>query len=215
MTRVILMRHGQSEANLARWFAGHTDAHLTELGQHQAKAAAAYLFAHEQIDVIYASDLTRAMDTARPTAMAFSLPIIPEKGLREIFAGDWEGVPFSLLDTRFGADRALWHTDLAHARCTGGETIAQVFDRAVATVTRVARENDGKTILLATHWTPVLAMVCHAMGYGVDRIGECPEPMNASLQILRFEDGIFRPEALNILSHLDGIASHPQKRIHI
>lgn len=211
MTRIILIRHGQSEANKARIFAGHTDAPLSEKGHEQARAAAKYLREHEQIDAVYASDLSRAMNTARPTAKAFSLPIHPEKELREIFAGEWEGLPFTTLNEDYAADRDRWHTDLAHAYCTGGETIAEVFDRTVQAITRIACENDGKTVLVACHWTPVLAMLCHAQGFDVTHIGSCTEPKNASIHILRYENDRFTPERLNIVEHLD----HAQGDAHI
>ncbi|MBQ8356450.1 MAG: histidine phosphatase family protein [Clostridia bacterium] len=205
MTRLILIRHGQSEANLHVWFAGHTDAPLTERGHAQARAAADYLLTHEHIDAVYASSLTRAMDTARPTADAFGLPVIPEQDLREIFAGEWEGVPFAVLNEKYPEDRLMWSHDLSHALCTGGETVAQVFERVVATVTRIAEENEGKTVLIATHWTPVMSMLCKATVGELARIGECPEPANASIQILRFEKGRFTPEQINITAHLVGI----------
>lgn len=203
MTRIILIRHGQSEANKAKIFAGHTDAPLSEKGHAQARAAAKYLREHAHIDAVYASDLSRAMDTARPTAEAFSLPVIPEPGVREIFAGEWEGLSFATLDVDYAADRERWRTDLANAFCTDGESIAQVFERTVQTVTRIAREQNGKTVLIACHWTPVLAMICHAQGFGVAHIGSCTEPRNASIHILRYENRQFTPEQLNIIAHLE------------
>ena len=211
MTRLILVRHGQSEANLAVWFAGHTDAKLTPLGQQQAEAVARYLLPREQINKVYASDLSRATETARPTAKAFSLPIHPEPGLREIFAGEWEAKPFSELKQRYTADWEQWSTDLPHSLCTGGETVAQLYARVLETVTRIATENDGKTVLLASHWTPILCIIGAATGCGLARLNDCPTPKNASLQILRFENGQFSAEALNITAHLDGITggSHP------
>lgn len=211
MTRLIFVRHGQSEANKQRLFAGHTDAPLTELGHAQAAAAARYLQKHEHIDKVYASDLCRAMETARPTAEAFSLPVIPDPGLREIFAGKWEGLPFSELEVTYAADRGLWYTDLANALCTEGETVAEVYGRVIAAVTRIAAENDGKTVLIASHWTPILCVICRALGRPLAELGLCPEPVNTSLQIITVENGRFRPERLNITDHLEGILSHPKK----
>ena len=207
MTRIILIRHGQSEANKACIFAGHTDVQLTELGKAQAAAAASYLRQHEQIDAVYASDLSRAMSTARPTAEAFGLPLHPDSALREVFAGDWEGVSFPELDRnpRFCAHRNLWRTDLQNALCTGGETVAEVYARVVEAVTRIAQRHDGETVLVATHWTPVMAMICKAQGLDFSEIGSCTEPKNASINILRFENGAFSSERLNITEHLDGI----------
>lgn len=205
MTRLILLRHGQSEANRNVWWAGHTDAPLTELGHRQAQAAADYLTAHEHVDAVYASPLSRASNTALPTAKAFGLPVIPVDDLREIFAGVWEGMPFPELEIRYALDRAKWFTDPGGARCTGGETVAQLFDRVTAAVRRIALENEGKTVLLASHWTPILCMMSVAQGYGLERIGKCLGPRNASLQILRFENGVFTPEHLNITEHLTGL----------
>ena len=206
MTRLILLRHGQSMANKTRLFAGQTDVPLSELGHAQAAAAAAYLLERECIHAVYASDLTRAMETARHTATALSLPIHPEPGLREIFAGEWEMLPYAELKVRYAADRGRWYTDLANAFCTGGESIAQVYDRSIATVKRIAAENDGRTVLIAAHWTPILASICLATGRGLARIGECPEPVNASIHVLRYEDGSLSPEQLNITAHLTDLA---------
>ena len=75
MTRIILIRHGQSIANFIGKFAGHSDFDLTELGHRQAELAAGYLLKNEKIDKIYASDLLRAYNTAVPTAKALGLEI--------------------------------------------------------------------------------------------------------------------------------------------
>ena len=206
MTRLILIRHGQSEANRNIWWAGITDAPLTERGRQQAEAAAAYLKEHEHIDAIYASPLSRATDTARPTAKAFGLPVIPDDDLREINGGVWEKLPFAELEIRYALDRAPWFTDLGAARCTEGETVRELFDRVVAAVRRIAVENDGKTVLIASHWTPVLCMLALAQGYGLENIRKCTEPRNASMQILRFENGVFLPERLNITEHLERVS---------
>lgn len=206
MTRIIMIRHGQSEANKARVFAGYTDAPLSEKGHAQAQAAAAYLLANERIDAVYASDLSRATETARYTADAFGLSLHTDSALREIFAGEWEGKNFDDLDAEYPEDRHRWKNDLPHAYCTGGETIAEVFERVVRTVTRIAKENEGKTVLIAAHWTPVLTMICTAEGFNISHIGACTEPKNASLSILRFENGVFYPERLNITEHLGDLA---------
>lgn len=205
MTRLILLRHGQSEANRHIWWAGITDAPLTDLGHAQAQAAADYLVAHERIDAVYASPLSRASNTALPTAKAFGLPVIHEKDLIEIDGGVWEGMTFPQMELRYALDRAKWFTDLGNARCTGGETVAHLFDRVIAAARRIAEANEDKTVLIASHWTPILCLLAAAQGYGLEHIRKCNEPKNASLQILRFENGTFSPEQLNITDHLDGL----------
>ena len=115
MTRLIIVRHGQSEANLAHLFAAHTDAKLTEIGRAQAEALAEQLSKTEKIDAVYASDLSRATDTVAPTAARFGLTVIPDEKLREIRAGDWENLPFGELrvNPAYSEDYRMWAEDTA------------------------------------------------------------------------------------------------------
>lgn len=210
MTRVIMVRHGQSEANVAHLFAaGLTDAPLTELGERQAEAIADYLTSHEKIDAVYASDLSRATNTVRPTAERLGLPVIPERDLREIYAGLWENQPYGLLQEKYAADYDKWKLDPPHSRPTGGESVAEMYCRVTAAVLRLAAENDGKTILLGSHWTPVLAVIALACSGSVE--GMLPEkgPLNAAIHIFQFENGMLTPMQLNITAHLTNLPSAP------
>ena len=101
MTTVIFVRHGQSTANLERVFAGHTDAPLTDLGHKQAENTAKFL-KNYPICAIYSSDLARSMQTAEPTGKLHHLPVIPDKELREIYAGEWEGRSYDELMEKYG-----------------------------------------------------------------------------------------------------------------
>ena len=99
-TTIYFIRHGESQANKRDAFIGHTDLDLTELGHQQAQMAAEYL-KDISADVIYASDLKRAYNTAMHTADAKGMEIIPNKNLREIFAGKWEDKTFNELEKSF------------------------------------------------------------------------------------------------------------------
>ena len=202
MTRIILLRHGQSEANRDIWFAGHSDPHLTEKGLLQAEYAGEYLAEHERIDLILSSDLLRAVETATPTAKRLGLPVIPEPGFREIFAGVWEGMPFADIDVQYHQEIFTWDNDLANACPNEGESVAELFARVNATLDRVAREQDGKTVLIATHWTPIRAMICHAMGCDHTHIADFEKPFNSSLHVLCYEAGSYTVERINIVDHL-------------
>ena len=90
MTKIIVVRHAQSLANEKGIFIGHMDMDLSELGKKQAELLGKYLLDKAfPIDVIYSSDLSRAMKTAEPTAITHGLEIIPDARLREICGGDW------------------------------------------------------------------------------------------------------------------------------
>ena len=207
MTRIILVRHGQSEANLSKTFAGNTDAPLTAIGRAQAEAVAAYLFKREKIDVVITSDLSRARDTGAAVAKRFQAPHLLAPALREIAAGEWEGESYEYLDTRYSEARALWKTDLKNAYCTGGETLREVFARVSAALQRILEEHEGKTVLIASHWTPILCAVCYLHGKDLDSVSDFPSPTTCSLQFFRYENGNFTTEALNVTDHLGELHS--------
>ena len=95
-TTLIFVRHGQSKYNRSRNFTGQQDVPLTALGREQAERTAVYLDRFP-ITRIYSSDLIRAMQTAEPTAARHGLPVIPKPQLRELYGGDWDGMPFDRL----------------------------------------------------------------------------------------------------------------------
>ena len=146
MTRLVITRHGQSIANAEYRFAGHSDFDLSEIGKAQAELTSQYICANEKIDMIYSSDLLRAYNTAVPTAKKLGLEIIPTEELREIYAGEWEGRTTAELAVEFEEDFGVWKNDYANSRCTGGESTAEVYDRVVATVKRLAEKHDGEAI---------------------------------------------------------------------
>ena len=205
MTRLILIRHGFSMANAEDRFAGYANFPLSEIGHEQARLAAEYLFAHEKIDKIYASDLDRAYCTALPTAEKFGLPVIKEPRLREIYAGRWEGMKFTDIPLLYPEDWDCWRNHLSMARCTEGESSAELYTRVSSAVIDLAAKNDGKCILLASHATPVRAVECFAVAGSAEKIGQFPCPANASLQYYRYENGRLIPERLNVVDHLGGL----------
>ena len=155
MTTLLLIRHGQSEANLSRVFAGNYDAPLTELGLRQAEKTAEFITENYKVDCVYASDLIRAFETGKTVANALNLPITPNDGLREIRAGKWEALPFDDIVIKFPEEYKKWKEDIGHSSCPNGETVKELAERVMATLTAIAEENDGKTVVIATHATPI------------------------------------------------------------
>ena len=189
-TRLYMIRHGQSEGNLKNLFLGHTDLDLTELGHLQAEKTAEHL-ATVPVDVIVSSDLKRAFNTALHTAEKKGLPVQPDTELREIFAGDWEGVPFSSLQTDFAESFSVWRGDFGASRCDGGESVAELMDRILAAVERIAKENEGKSVCIFSHATPIRIMGGMMKGLSLSEMGEFPWPTNASVTSFEYENGIF------------------------
>ena len=180
-THLYLIRHGESEANARHLFIGHTDMGLTEKGHLQAEKTAAFL---ESVpaDVIYASDLSRAYQTAMHTASRRGIPAVSEAGLREIFAGEWEGKSFDDLPVLYPHDFAeLWRCRIGDCRCTGGESVTELAERIKDTVDRLVKRHIGQTLLLFTHATPIRALGTLWSGLPLSEMHTVPWAANASV----------------------------------
>lgn len=204
-THVIMVRHGESFGNAEKFFAGQTDIPLTEKGLAQAERTGTYL-SGRKIDRIYSSDLMRAMQTAEPTARLQGLAVIPEPGLREIFAGEWEHMPYDEIPKRYPQSRAVWreHVGLAHPE--GGESVADVAARVRATVERLVQENAGACIALFTHALPIRAMGCYWQGIPIAEMERLPWSTNAAVSEAIYEaDGTVRFLCYGYCEHQSGI----------
>ena len=206
MTRFIMIRHGFSVANNEKKFAGHSDFPLTEMGKKQAEKCAEAL-KNEHIDAIYASDLSRAFETAIPVAKAHGLTVVPHKGLREIFAGEWEGKTFDELEVKFAESYGTWKNDIGHAHPDCGESVAELYDRILTTLDEIARDNEGKTVCIATHATPIRAVCTAAKGFLADKMSEVSWTVNASISLFEYENGRFTAVYTSKTDHLGDLTT--------
>lgn len=207
MTKLILIRHGQSLANAQDLFAGHSDFDLSELGHEQAKRSADWIAKRERVDVIYSSDLLRAYHTATPLGERLGLPVIPDKGLREIFAGEWEGLSFPYIAEHYADAFSVWRNDYSAARPVGGEATAEVYERIVPHIRALAERHEGQTIVLATHATVIRAFEAHARGFCAEETGKVSFCFNAAINIYSYEKGTVSPIRSNITEHLGDLVS--------
>jgi len=189
-TRIILIRHGQSIGNFTRHFLGHTDLDLTETGYEQARITADYL-KNEKIDVVYSSDLIRAVNTVTPIAKMRGLEIIKSRNLREIFAGDWENTHIQKLCDEFSKDYDVWKNNIGYAVCTNGESFIELQKRVLSEVTKIAEENLGKTVCIGTHATPIRALSAAWSGKSKDTVKDIPWATNASITRAVYSNGKF------------------------
>lgn len=192
-TTFYIVRHGQSVANDLGIFLGQVDMDLTETGRKQAQITADH-FKNQGIkpDAIYASDLSRAYNTARATAALWEMPIHTDVRLREINAGAWEGVPFEELPKRFPRSYTTWLQDIGNAKCDGGETAEDVQNRFIAALTDIAHANKDRTVFIFTHATPIRVFAAHCMGKTLDDVKNIPWASNASVTKAVFQNDIFQ-----------------------
>ena len=209
MTRLIIVRHGQSVANEQKRFAGHSNFDLTPLGRKQAELAGEYIFKNFKADAIYSSDLKRAYHTSLPAAKLFGLEVTKSPDLREIFAGEWETLTFDEILEQYTEDFTLWRTDIGASRCTDGESVAELYDRVCPEFLRIAEENEGKTVLIFTHATPIRMLECMSYGLGVEYASQVKFVKNASINIFEVENGIPRMIEKDIIEHLKALENQP------
>lgn len=143
MTRMLLVRHGQSEWNAAGRWQGQADPPLTGLGRAQARVASQRVGA---VDVVVASDLLRAVETAGVIATELGVgPVVVEEGLRETDAGEWSGL------TKAEIERD-WPGYLeARRRPPGFEDREAFRARVQDALARVVEAYAGATVLVVTH----------------------------------------------------------------
>lgn len=158
MTKIYLIRHGFSDGNRSHSFTGCTDADLCDLGFEQAKHLAEYLKA-THIDRIYSSDLRRVIHTIEPTASQKGLCIKKDPRLREINGGSWEGLEYEKIGETHKPALDVWLSDIDNAVCTDGEAVSELKARVWSAFTEIAAENDGKAVIIATHATPIRAVI--------------------------------------------------------
>lgn len=152
-TRILLVRHGQSEWNASGRWQGQADPPLTDLGRTQAREAARALGA---VDAVWASDLTRAAHTAHVIAESLGVgPVVLDPDLRERNAGEWSGLTRVEIEEQYpgylenGTRPPGWEPDPALAA------------RGLRAVRRIGREVPGGDVVVITHGGVIYALEQH------------------------------------------------------
>jgi len=149
-TRIIAIRHGETAWNVDTRIQGQLDIPLNDNGRWQARRVARALAA-EPLHAVYASDLGRALETARTLAEAVGAGLVVDQGLRERGFGIFEGRTFKEIQECWPDLSVRWRRREPDFGPEGGETLAGFYDRCVGTATRLAAMHLGKTIALVAH----------------------------------------------------------------
>jgi broad specificity phosphatase PhoE len=164
-TRLLLLRHGQTELSVQRRYSGAGDPELTPLGHAQAAGAAARLGRVPDIAAVLTSPLRRSRQTAEVVAAATGAPLVVRQGLIETDFGKWEGLTFTEARARDPQLHAEW-LGSEEVAPPGGESFAAVGRRVAAELADVLREYPGATLVLVTHVTPIKMLLRDALQGG-------------------------------------------------
>ncbi len=182
--KVYLLRHGLTDWNASRRAQGHADIPLNAAGRRQARKAAARL-AGLPLAAVYSSDLSRALETARPVAAERGLKVLARPGFKEIDQGAWEGLTGDEI-------RARWPDQWGPARHyeprPGGESPEQVRTRALEALSAAVAESPEGDIVIASHGGTIRWIVATALGLDIQESGRVRGLSNGGMVVLTVQD---------------------------
>ncbi|AZG43617.1 bifunctional RNase H/acid phosphatase [Gordonia insulae] len=200
-TRILLLRHGQTELSVQRRYSGRGNPELTELGLQQAESAAARLGVVADIAAVVSSPLARARTTAQAVADRLGLDVGIDDGFIETDFGAWEGLTFTEASGRDPDLHARWLSD-TDVEAPGGESFAQVAVRVTAAKNALLHRYPGQTVLVVSHVTPIKSLLREALGTGPELLFRLHLDL-ASLSIAEFyPDGGSVVRLVNDTGHL-------------
>ncbi len=172
MTELLLVRHGETDWNRDGRFQGHADPPLNEAGREQAHELARRL-EDVHFDVVYTSDLRRAVETAEIIAAGRDMPLTADPGLREIDVGSWSGLTREEIEERFPGSSEH-----------DGESREVHLERVLRTVERIADAHAGERVLIVSHGGSLRTLRRHAL-----RVDSVPPIEHCVVYELAFRDG--------------------------
>ena len=200
-TRLLLLRHGQTELSAQRRYSGRGNPALNDVGRRQAGAAARYLAQRGGIGAVLSSPLQRAYDTAAAAAKALGLDVTVDDDLIETDFGAWEGLTFAEAAERDPELHGRWLRDTASTP-PGGESFDAVLDRVLRVRQRVIAAHQGSTVLVVSHVTPIKMLLRLALDAGPGILYRLHLDL-ASLSIAEFySDGASSVRLVNQTSYL-------------
>ena len=205
MTKFIIVRHGQSEANLKEIYAGRFDVPLTETGRKQAALVTEYVLKTYRVDAVYSSPLLRTRETVKKIAEKANVPLQICEGIAEICGGEWEGKTLPEIAKTYTKDALLWKNDIGNSRPTGGESFAEVQARADKALRDIAKTHENQNVVIGTHGGVIRCMQCHFENKPISYMKEIDWVPNASVSEVNFENGRYTPVKMGYTGHLEGL----------
>jgi len=200
MVEIYLLRHGQTAWNKDRIFRGRADVPLDDHGLAQAECAVQAL-GNTPLVEIHSSPLSRAVQTAQPTANAKNLPVKEAPELLDIDYGQWTGKSQVEIEKLFPELNRQWLQCPEQVHFPNGEDLSAVRERAFAYLLTLVRTAGDGAILLVSHRVVLKVLICAALELGLSKFWQVKLD-TASLSVLSFEKNRFTLSRLNDTCHL-------------
>ena len=201
MTRLLLVRHGETEWNRQKRYQGQKDIPLNEFGRQQVSALSRRL-KNEPINGLYTSDLCRSWETAKTISTNFSdLVIVKDARLREMNFGEWEGLNWSEIREKDPSVVENWSNYLAEKGPPGGETLFRFSKRIRNFSDEIIKSHLNETILLVAHGGTIMVLICLLLGHPIERYWQFRIEKASLSDICIYPEGAIINQ-LNDTSHL-------------
>jgi probable phosphoglycerate mutase len=201
MSRIILVRHGQTEWNRIERFRGRANVPLNETGLAQAEATGRRVAAEWTPAAVYSSPLSRAIKTAEAIAKHFSLAVQVHPGLADIDYGEWQGLTPDEARQRWPEQVDHWYHHPEQALIFGGETLVDLRTRAMQTVSELAARHIGETVVLVGHTVINRIILLSVLGLDNDRFWHLKQD-TCAINVFEAEESDFTLVSLNDTCHL-------------
>lgn len=190
MTRLALVRHGETIWNAENRYAGSTDIPLSKRGLEQAEQLASWASAAD-LAAIWVSPLLRARETAAPSEHVTGLTARVDSRLREIHFGRGEGLTETEIKQSFPQAFAAFEADPVVHYLPGGEDPRDVALRAIECFREIETMHKGGRVLVVTHNTLIRVALCQLLGVPLSRYRTVfPTLTNGALSEIGLQDGL-------------------------
>ena len=198
--QIYAIRHGETEWNSLGRQQGHLDSPLTPNGVRQANLLAGGLLP-KRIEILYSSDLGRALQTAEIIAKTLSLNVCTDSRLRERHLGILQGLTMQQFEELYPAEYELFSSNDPDYILPGGESARQCFERCVAYAEGLATENNGKNILIVGHGGVLKSFFHKTIGTSL-RMPRRFSLFNGSINSFRVSNGHWMLDTWGEIAHL-------------
>ena len=200
MTSIYLVRHGQTAWNREEIFRGRADVPLDETGLKQAELAGEYL-KEVEIDAIYSSPLSRALETAEKIARFHSLKVQPLEGIVDMSFGNWEGHAHQEIKKNDSETYRRWREEPHLVRLPGGESLDDVRVRSMAALNEVSKKHSGKALVLVSHRVVNKVLICGILGLDNSHFWQIRQDPTA-INLIQYRNGKYILSLMNETCHL-------------
>jgi probable phosphoglycerate mutase len=211
MTIVYLIRHGETMWNREKRLQGHIDISLNDVGYWQANCLAQHM-AGKNLAAVISSDLSRAIDTAKPIAEHHQLDLILDPALRERHYGIMQGLSHQEIEKNHPHNHAAWKNREVDFQPESGESLQQLYDRAVNAVKHWANTYPDKEIVVVAHGGVLDCLNRAATNKTLAQARDF-EILNASLNTLSYSNGQFELIQWGDVSHLESSSGQLNKSL--